>query len=216
MSKIQIAITDRSEGFRKRFVRQIESERDMTVLMQATSLTDLQEMLNISRPDILIIEMQKPLLECFILIEKLKLTCPKIKIIILSECCTDKDIVTAYMQGINAWHAKNEGLVELLKIIRLVLNHGTYITEKTKLLMQKSIQSLVNVTPVKSTLVPNEKHLIKLILKGMTSRQIGEEIYKSHRTIEDIRARLYLKLGVNNKEELIKLAIKNYCHPTNF
>jgi DNA-binding CsgD family transcriptional regulator len=81
--------------------------------------------------------------------------------------------------------------------------------KRRHLLMQKSIQSLVNVTPVKSTLVPNEKHLIKLILKGMTSRQIGEEIYKSHRTIEDIRARLYLKLGVNNKEELIKLAIKN-------
>lgn len=54
-----------------------------------------------------------------------------------------------------------------------------------------------------------EKNLIQLICKGYSSRQIGQIIHKSPRTVEGYRNNLYEKLGLKNKTELIAYALKN-------
>ncbi|MFN8887528.1 MAG: helix-turn-helix transcriptional regulator, partial [Cyclobacteriaceae bacterium] len=57
-------------------------------------------------------------------------------------------------------------------------------------------------------LCEKEKTLLKMLVQGLTSRQIGEKLSKSHRTIDDMRNQLYLKFNVNCKEQLIALATK--------
>ncbi|MCZ8020212.1 MAG: helix-turn-helix transcriptional regulator [Cyclobacteriaceae bacterium] len=59
-----------------------------------------------------------------------------------------------------------------------------------------------------TTLSQLEIELLKHICSGKSSSQIGDIMFKSPRTIEDYREKLYRKFGVNKKEELIYQAIK--------
>lgn len=61
----------------------------------------------------------------------------------------------------------------------------------------------------KITLTEQEKKTLKLISAGLTSKEIGDILCKSPRTIEDYRARLYEKFNVKNKAQLITYIYKN-------
>lgn len=52
-------------------------------------------------------------------------------------------------------------------------------------------------------LTPRERQIAPLIGQGMTSKQIGERLGISHRTVETHRARLMKKFGVNNIAGLV-------------
>lgn len=53
------------------------------------------------------------------------------------------------------------------------------------------------------TLTPREREIAPLIGQGMTSKQIGERLGISHRTVETHRARLMKKFDVNNTAQLV-------------
>lgn len=52
-------------------------------------------------------------------------------------------------------------------------------------------------------LTPREREIAPLIGQGLTSKQIGERLGISHRTVETHRARLMKKFGVHNTAELV-------------
>ncbi len=58
-------------------------------------------------------------------------------------------------------------------------------------------------------LTNQEIRVLELICRGYNSKEIGEKLFKSPRTIEGYRARLYEKLEVKNKAELIACAFRN-------
>ena len=58
-------------------------------------------------------------------------------------------------------------------------------------------------------LTENEKRILRLTCNGYTSKQIGEKLFKSPRTIEDYRSKLYIKLNVKNKAQLITYVLQN-------
>ncbi|MFO0508283.1 MAG: helix-turn-helix transcriptional regulator [bacterium] len=53
-----------------------------------------------------------------------------------------------------------------------------------------------------------EKQFVKMIIKGLSSGEIGTKVNKSSRTVDKMRERLYHKFGINCKEQLIALAVK--------
>jgi DNA-binding CsgD family transcriptional regulator len=55
-------------------------------------------------------------------------------------------------------------------------------------------------------LTPREREVLRLIAEGLTSREIGEQVFLSVRTVEWHRARLMAKLGTSKRSELIALA----------
>lgn len=54
-----------------------------------------------------------------------------------------------------------------------------------------------------------DKEILNLILEGKTSKEIGEIICLSSRTVEDRRSKLYNYFGVQNKTELVVQVIRH-------
>ncbi len=59
-----------------------------------------------------------------------------------------------------------------------------------------------------SKLTTREKEALKLIGEGHTSREIAEILFISLNTVERHRTNLMDKLGMHNKSQLIKFAIR--------
>ena len=85
---------------------------------------------------------------------------------------------------------------------------GTYIPDKIADKLQGYLKRNDTDELWNGCLTEFEKYLIQAICDGKSSSQIGKEVCKSHRTVEEHRENLYRKLNVRSKAELIIKAVR--------
>jgi DNA-binding NarL/FixJ family response regulator len=114
-----------------------------------------------------------------------------------------------FIKGVKSFIGKDDSPDELFKAIRTVYTSGTYMTDMAAEIIQRNLaykaKESNNIHLLESE---REKEFVKMIIKGLSSREIASKINKSSRTVEDMRKRLYAKFNINCKEQLIALASK--------
>lgn len=112
-------------------------------------------------------------------------------------------LVTGFADAFRVKAALNAGAAYLLEkpfsteTLRKVLNQVT--TADVDLLR------LVNHSLRKGRLTPREEEVARAVLKGLTSSEIGARLGNSHKTIKSHLTRVYAKLGVAGRAELLHL-----------
>ncbi|MCE2996029.1 MAG: response regulator [Cyclobacteriaceae bacterium] len=209
MQKIRLAVVDDHEKFRKAITRLIHFESDMEVVLQAENGEHLLELLKIKAVDLILMDIRMPKMDGFMASEKVKKLYPNIKIIAFSQYDLEANIIEMNIRGVKSFVGKEDEPRELFKAIRTVINGGVYMTDRSAEIVQRYLLNISKIHNQSTVdLCEKEKTLLKMLVQGLTSRQIGEKLSKSHRTIDDMRNQLYLKFNVNCKEQLIALATK--------
>jgi DNA-binding CsgD family transcriptional regulator len=90
--------------------------------------------------------------------------------------------------------AKEEELAHCLEVVQ---NGGTYI-EQYMAEAQNKIDSIVSV------LSKQERNIFEAILQEKSNKEICDQLFISPRTVENYTSRLYAKIGVKSREELIE------------
>lgn len=148
------------------------------------------------------------------IVKALREACPSyssIKIIVVSGDKTLNFSGIVYKLGLSSHINHTDGLKELAKAIKIVNEGGTYISQKmTDSFEQQLLEASQTKVRIADSLTDQEKRLVNLILDGLSSKEIGILIHRSHRTVEDLRKKLYTKLQVKNKMELLKLLANNF------
>ncbi|MCB0830533.1 MAG: response regulator transcription factor, partial [Solirubrobacterales bacterium] len=62
--------------------------------------------------------------------------------------------------------------------------------------------------PAKSDLTPREEEIVKLVAEANTTREIDEMLHLSEKTVENHRANAMRKLGMRDRVELVRYAIR--------
>ena len=141
--------------------------------------------------NLLIIDIEMPGLSGFDVIKRLRLKNGNIKIVILS---MHEEIVysnEACAVGADAYLAKTLESTALIELL-LRINHGERIFLKRPPTRENN-----------SLLSERELEVLKLLAKGKTSNQIGQELNISPLTIKAHRRNMIKKFKVNNSIELI-------------
>ncbi|MCA6366414.1 MAG: response regulator transcription factor [Cytophagales bacterium] len=207
MTKIKLAIAEDHKQYRKAIVHALLLENNFEVVLLADNGVDLLEQLKNIVPDIILMDIRMPHMDGLKATDQVREQYPKIKIIALSQHYIESNIIKMYIQGVRSFVGKEDDLEELFKAIKVVYQGGAYMTERSFEIIQRNL-TLVNGNTDRLEISKDDKIIINMILEGLTSKQIGEKLNKSHRTIEDIREKLYVKLRVNNKMQLVALATK--------
>lgn len=97
-------------------------------------------------------------------------------------------------------------IILVLAIVRFFAE--TYFSHKSTEQLLKVSQAVA----VQYSLTEREIELIEHLFEGMTAKEIGEAMFITAQTAKNYRSRIYQKLDVRNKIELIKL-IKSQNHP---
>jgi DNA-binding NarL/FixJ family response regulator len=63
------------------------------------------------------------------------------------------------------------------------------------------------------TLTPREREVLQLAAEGKSSTSIAARLHLSHRTVENHRANLMRKLGLQNQTELVRYAVRRGLIP---
>lgn len=203
MNKIKLAIAEDNETFRNALIKIINYEEDLQVVVTAENGRDLLRQLRQNAPDIILMDIRMPEMDGIQTSIKSIQMYPWIKIIALSQYDMETNIVEMNICGVKSFIGKGDDPTELFKAIRIVHSGGVYMTDKSAEIIQRYLCKAITPSRNCPVVTDQEKSLIKDIARGLSSVQIGKKISKSHRTIEDMREKLYHKFGVANKEQFI-------------
>ena len=148
-------------------------------------------------PEIIIVDVQLINETGFDLVKKITQRWPEIKCVMYSMYDTTGFGLQARDSGAKGYISKVAKEEELVHCLEVVQNGGTYI-EQYMAEAQNKIDSIVSI------LSKQERNIFEALLQEKSNKQICDELFISPRTVENYTSRLYSKIGVKNREELIE------------
>lgn len=169
-------------------------------------------------PDIVLLDFNMSELDGIETLEKLKLQFPQLKVIMLTGYDEIELIRESLKKGAKGYVLKNIGKTQLVTAIETVHNGGTFLDVNVQ---EKVIDSFVNATtnPFNKSdnqtlprrnlfeLTKREIEVLKLIIAGKKSIDIGNELFISINTVDTHRKNIMSKCNTRNVAELVKLAL---------
>jgi len=127
-------------------------------------------------------------------------------VLILSMSGDDEYIDQAISAGVSAYLVKDTVASELIAAIREVKKGNAFFSPSvSKILLEKQKNALFNAP--RKTLTLREKQIIQFIADGKTSREIGEYLHISTRTVDKHRQQMMEKLGIHDVASLTRFAL---------
>jgi DNA-binding NarL/FixJ family response regulator len=141
---------------------------------------------------------------------------PEIKIIGLSMFGETFYVKKMLEAGARGYILKNTEKDELLKAISEVSDGNLYISEDLNLDIEKMMES-TKIKPtnnsenldIQSSLTQREIEIVKLIVAGLTIKEIAARLFLSYFTVDTHKKKIFKKLDVNSISALIRYAIEN-------
>ena len=211
---IKIAIADDEELFRQGMIFILSKEINFEIVLQAENGQELIDKLHNTEtiPDIILMDLNMPKLNGVETTKVIKKKYGTIKIIALSSYYSKPFIINMIHIGAVAYLAKNSSPKEVINTINDVCSKGFYYDNNVMKIIQ---ENLINPTSTSKRSVFDSKHLtkreieiLKLICKQLTTQEIGEKLFISHRTVEGHRNNLLLKTQTKNTAGLVVFAFQ--------
>jgi len=188
----------------------IENAEGIRVISQANNGREALGILKILDVDVVLMDIDMPVMNGLDAAKIIHENYEATKVIILS-MHGDKALVKELIKmGVDGYLLKNASKDELLNAIKRVASGDRYFSsDVTVSLMNDDPAHNKTITKSGLKLTVREIEILKLIAEGFTNKEIGEQLFISHRTVDTHRTSLMKKLNINNVAGLISFAIKN-------
>ncbi|MCO5235822.1 MAG: response regulator transcription factor [Chitinophagaceae bacterium] len=185
----------------------IQEEKDLLITAVANNGKELLDIIHREIPDIVLMDINMPVLDGIEATRYLKQAYKEVKIVILSTYNEDHLIEKAKQNGANGYLLKNSSKEDLLHTIRLVAQGQSsfpYRSPRIPDLFSENDSFLkqFNITG-------RELEIIKYIKEGHTNQQIADKLFLSIYTVETHRKNIMRKLNLTNPAQLMKFIIEN-------
>ncbi|MBB3699762.1 response regulator [Flammeovirga yaeyamensis] len=211
MGKIKLFLVDDHKMIREGLKNFLLDESDFEITGEAENGKEcLDQLEKNSDIDILLTDVNMPIMDGLELVQNVKDKYPNIKIMALTMLGESQHIKKMLGEGAMGYLLKNCSEQELINGIRMVYSGGTYYSPEVT---NAIINNIRKVKPQKSNValeVPlseRETEVLHLILKEKTNKEIADELFISVRTVDAHKRNLLDKTGSKNLAGLILYAI---------
>lgn len=171
---------------------------------------DLYKAVLSEQPKMIFLDVEMPIWNGIETLRNLKEEFPSIPCLMLSMVEEISIIETCLTIGANGFLHKNSSAEELANAITTALRGEIFLSnETTQILNGLKRTNASSDFELKEPLSQREIDVLKLLCDGMTSKEIGDQLFISHRTVEVYKNNLLQKFNVKTSGKLIALAIKN-------
>lgn len=212
MRKIKIGIAEDHDVVRQGLVSLFKEENNIKVLFDVRNGVELVDcMKRNSKPDVVILDVEMPVLDGRRSLEILVEKYPYTKFLMLSMHTSLDYIHECIALGAHGFLSKESDFEQILDAVQTVAKKGFYFNDiVSKALVAASHASTSNNNIEEANMLdPVDLQIIELICMGKTNGEISEEIHLSTRTIEGRRLRISKKTETANLVQLVVYAIKN-------
>ncbi|WP_457618403.1 response regulator [Lutibacter sp.] len=210
MNRIKILIVDDHKLFSQALKGLIEDHENFEVIGQLINGQEVQNYFEKPEniiPDIVLMDVQMPIINGIDATEWLTNNQPDIKVLALTMDNDEQTILKMLRAGAKGYLLKDIHPSILHQAILETIEKGFYYTEQVSdtLLRANKVRS----NPLhKIELKPRELELLKYVCQELTYKQIAEKMFLSPKTIDGYREKLFVKLDVKSRIGLVLYAFK--------
>lgn len=209
--KITIILADDHNVGRQMFSSYIKQNHDnMRVIGEAENGQELLDLVEKQEPDIVILDLEMPVLDGFSALKVLTKKHPHVKTIILSSHYSEFYISELMLHGARAYLSKTAYATEVFKTINEVYNEGYCFNKGISshlvqtLIEEKTLQEMIS----DKQLTEKELKILSLICDEKQNKQIAASLDISEGTVEYYKRKLYSKTNTVSIVGLVKYAIR--------
>lgn len=213
MDKKRVLIVDDHPLFREGLKSLIDRSSGYQTVGEAGSAEEAMQLAEELKPDLVTMDISLPEKSGIEATREILAKLPKTQLLIVSMHPKFEFIAEAFKAGARGYVVKEATSAKLIQAMdalsrgEFFLDGGVSLEVITKLMSEPTAESQI-VDEKYSLLSPREQQIMRLVVEGSTTRQIAEKFSLSPKTVENHRANLMKKLGVHNKMELIRYAVK--------
>lgn len=209
--RIRVLIADDHTMVRQGLSQILDSEPDMKVVGQATTGEEARELAEVTRPDVIVMDINMPDLDGVQATRLITAGDPDIGVIILTMYRQDQYVFEAIKAGARAYLLKDADSDELLRAIRAVATGEALLDPAIALRMMDEFRRLqggpVGADGV-SVLTERELDILRLVAQGLDNNEIGAELGLSEKTVRNRLTVIFEKLHVNNRTQAALYALR--------
>ena len=204
MNKIRVLIADDHELIRQGVRSILQSERDAQVVGEAaTGLQAVQQSQKL-KPDVVVMDLAMPELDGIEATRQIRATNPSTHVIVLTMHDSEIMVRRVLNAGASGYVLKSEVASKLKTALRVVHRGSRYLSRQmserlTDLYLQQT--AAAELSPF--SLTSRELEVAQLLSVGRSSKEIGDVLIITARTVETHRANIMRKLNVHSVTELL-------------
>ena len=208
--EVKIVIADDHPIVRQGLRQMIEAEKNFTIVGEAGDGEDALQLIETHKPDVAVLDIDMPRIGGFDVARQLKRKKSEVGIIFLTMHSEEEIFQTAMDLGVGGYVLKDSATTDIVAGIKSIASGKPFISPALSALLlnrRRRVNKLARQNPELDSLTPTERRILKLIAEDKTSREIGEELFISHRTVHAHRANISIKLNLSGNLTLVKFAI---------
>lgn len=213
---LKLAIADDHELFRKGFISMLSGVPDFEFALEAANGQELLDKMVTQPVDIVLMDLQMPVMDGMQATEILLEKYPDVKVIVVSMYDEDRFVIHMLEKGVHGYLLKDTSTDEVEKAIHRVAEEGFYYSDfVSRAMHRKMVNRSANKQPTFSTtahvgLSNREQEVLRLLCDGLSTTEISDKLFISTRTVEGHRLRILEKTGTKNTAAAVAFAYKNH------
>jgi DNA-binding NarL/FixJ family response regulator len=185
----------------------LERQSDLEVVAEASDGVEAVERALAVRPDLCILDVGMPRLTGLQAAREIRAHLPDARVLMLSMHDDERYLFEALKAGASGYVLKREADQDLVGAVRAVGSGEAFLTNAAERSIIREWMDDGSEGPA-IPLTPREEEVVKLIAEAHTNTQIAEILHLSEKTVESHRANVLRKLGMRDRVELVRYAIK--------
>ncbi|HZY00905.1 MAG TPA: response regulator transcription factor [Dermatophilaceae bacterium] len=202
---IQVFIVDDHNLVREGIARLIDSEPDLAVTAQASSVAGGQALVSEGGADVLVVDVTMPDGNGLDLARSARSAHPDMGIVVLTMHNDDETLLEALDAGASALVLKSSSADDVLDAIRHSANAPDAFTATG---LGAALRRRDTLSAAKPILTPRETEVLMRLVDGDSVATVAKELYMSESTVKTHVARVYEKLGAHNRASATMAAVR--------
>jgi DNA-binding NarL/FixJ family response regulator len=208
---IKVVIADDHALFRAGVKTALSIKKDVELIAEADNGMQLLNLLKHLEPDVILLDIQMPIMDGITTLPEIRKLYPQVKVIILS-MHNDHSMISKLMEiGANSYLTKNSDSEMIYNAIKTCYEQEFFFNELTNKALLTGLRSRRPESGPSPEVSLTEKELtiLKLMCEEKTTKEIADMVDISPRTVEAIRDKLKTKTGAKSMAGLVMYAVKN-------
>jgi DNA-binding NarL/FixJ family response regulator len=204
---IRVLIADDHGIVRSGLRMLIERQTDMQVVAEADDGVAALESTQSQRPDVAVLDVSMPRMTGLQAAREIRSHVPDTRVLLLSMHDDERYFLEGLEAGAAGYVLKRAADTDLIGAVRTVADGRTFLSDEAQRTLMDEWLEGGRAEP-DDPLTPRELEVVKLIAEAFTNRQIAETLKLSEKTVESHRANVFAKLGMRDRVEIVRYAIR--------
>lgn len=209
MEKIRVLIADDHPPFVEGLTLLLEREPDLEVIATPTNGEEAVRLAKELRPDVAIIDVAMPRLNGIEAAKQIKAVCPEVAILMFSAYDYEPYLLSSLQAGVSGYMLKSSPVRDLIRAIRSVHEgQAVFDFKAVKKVLCSLVTDIGDERKGLRGLHHRELEVLRLAAKGISNKEIANNLGIGYRTVQTHLLRVFRKLGVNSRTEAVLRALK--------